>query len=502
MSDYEWLEKKTLRAVDLLRLWPENPRLDPDEKHISLQDYAVDLISENGEKDSFFKLIDSIASDGFIPADPIVVWKSEENKKYYVAEGNRRVLALKLLRTPDKSPRSIRSYIRKKSELIDRNDIEKIRVCVAPSLEQTEWYINQRHANSSLQRPWSRLQQQRWIAELYDKYSGDVDKVSAITKLNKGQLEYTLRILKIRDLALHPTVLSYLNNDEQEKVTSHRIPMTILERWFVNPKVKEKWGIDFDSDEIKIMSNERSFLAAYAVWLRNVIHRKEPDVPIKIDTRTITSNLDEILEDLPEVSFEVDDPDSDIDALKPDKQNATKDQTQNETGADESSSGKEDDIKPLNKNPDRNQLVLLTCKLNTSSNKLDALFREFKQLPVSKYKNITAASIRVFLDLAVAEYISTENCQEEIRLTYNNKAFYDITLKQRLEFLKKNKLKARTPAFKVVEKLLNKSNEHSLDTLNNYIHGTDQQHTNKRFLNGFWDFLVPLFEKIIGMAER
>ena len=238
MSDYEWLEKKTLRAVDLLRLWPENPRLDPDEKHTSLQDYASDLISENGEKDSFFKLIDSIASDGFIPADPIVVWKHEENKKYYVAEGNRRVLALKLLRTPDKSPRSIRSYIRKKSELIDRNSIEKIRVCVAPSLEKTEWYINQRHANSSLQRPWSRLQQQRWIAELYDKYSGDIDKVSGITRLNKGQLEYTLRILKIRDLALHPAILSRLNKDEQEKVKSHRIPMTILERWFLNPQVK------------------------------------------------------------------------------------------------------------------------------------------------------------------------------------------------------------------------------------------------------------------------
>ena len=79
--------------------------------------------------------------------------------------------------------------------------------------------------------------------------------------------------------------------------------MTILERWFLNPKVKERWGIDFDGDEIRIMSNERSFLAAYAVWLKNVIRRKESDVSIKIDTRTITSNLDEILESLPEVSF-------------------------------------------------------------------------------------------------------------------------------------------------------------------------------------------------------
>ena len=500
MSSYEWLEKRRLRAVDLLKLWPENPRLDPDENHVSIQDYASDLIRENGEKDSFFKLIDSIASEGFIPADPIVVWRSEENEKYYVAEGNRRVLALKLLRTPDKSPRSIRSYIRKKSALIDRNSIEKIRVCIAPSLEETEWYINQRHANSSLQRPWSRLQQQRWIAGLYDKYSGDIDKVSAKTRLNKGQLEFTLRILKIRDLAVHPVILSHLDEDEQEKVKSHRIPMSILERWFLNPQVKESWGIDFDGDEIKIMSNPRSFLDAYAVWLKNVIHRKEPDVSIKIDTRTITSSLDELLANLPKVSFEVDDSDGDIDTLKPDKQRGNNEQTTSDSKKDEGSNSG-DGERPLNKNPDRNQLVLPTCKLNTSSNKLDALFREFKKLPVSKYKNITAASIRVFLDLAVAEYISAEGLQKELSIAYKNKALHDITLKQRLEFLKKNKLTARTPVYKVVEKLLNNSNEHSLDTLNNYIHGTDQQLTNKRFLNGFWDFLFPLFEKIIGMAE-
>jgi len=492
MSNYEWLEKRVLRSVDHLKLWSENPRLDPDERHVSIGDYTSDLISENGEKEAFFKLIDSIATDGYIPADPIIVWNDDDNNKYYIAEGNRRILALKLLRNPAKSPKSIRSYIRKKSELIDRDSIEKIRVCIAPSLEKAEWYINQRHSTSSLQRPWSRLQQQRWVAELYDKYDGDVEKISAVTKFSKSQLEFTLRILKIRDLALQPLVQSYLNEDEQEKVKSHRIPMTILERWFLNPEVREKWGIEFDADEIKIMSNMKSFLTAYAIWLKNVIHRKDPDVPIKIDTRTITSNFDELLEKLPEVSFEVDD--VEVPPTPEIKNSLSNAKIETVSGA------KKDEKKPLNNNPDRNQLVLSTCHLSTSSNKLDALFREFKKLPVYKYKNTTAASIRVFLDLAVAEYISSEGCREEL-VTFYKKAFHDISLKQRLEYLKQNKIAARTPASKVVEKLLNKSNELSLDTLNNYIHGTDQQHTNKRFLNGFWDFLFPLFAEIIGMAK-
>ena len=82
------------------------------------------------------------------------------------------------------------------------------------------------------------------------------------------------------------------------------------------------------------------------------------------------------------------------------------------------------------------------------------------------------------------------------------KAFHDIPLKSRLEYLKQQKLTTKTPSHKVVEKLLNPSNEYSLDTLNNYIHGSQTHHTGKRFLNGFWDFLYPLFEKILDIKTQ
>lgn len=167
-SKYEWLEKKTPRAVDQLRLWTMNPRLNLEESHITLSDFAEDFISEGSDKKHFFALLNSIVDDGFIPADPIVVWQNDKNQKYYVAEGNRRVLALRLLRNPHKAPKSIRSYIRNLSRKIDLTKIEKILVNVAPTFEDAEWYINQRNNASSLQKPWSRIQQQRWILELYN----------------------------------------------------------------------------------------------------------------------------------------------------------------------------------------------------------------------------------------------------------------------------------------------------------------------------------------------
>ena len=76
---YNWLLVKTLRSVDQLRLWNENPRLNPEEIHLTLTDYAEDFTSDKADRDDFFELVNSIVADGFVPYDPIVVWKNEDN---------------------------------------------------------------------------------------------------------------------------------------------------------------------------------------------------------------------------------------------------------------------------------------------------------------------------------------------------------------------------------------------------------------------------------------
>jgi len=507
MSSFDWLDKRTPRSVEQLRLWGENPRLVPDQKHVHISDFVTDLLSDQNEKDHFIKLIQAISSDGFIPADPIIVWKNPDNDKYYVAEGNRRVLALKLLRNPDKAPLSIRPFIEKLARKIDRDTIEKINVNVAPTFEACEWYINQRHATSSLQRKWSRLQQQRWIAELYDKYKGDLDKVISVTKFSKGELDHTLRILKIRDLALIKEIFNFLSPDEQESVSSHRIPMTILERWFLNSKVKEKWGIVTDVDQVVINSNRKSFYAAYVQWLKYVIRRDEGDVEVKINTRTIDNNLDSLLEALPQVTFEP----NEEECTDHSGQDHAGDAKNKENASDSKKNGEDTDTgnknpeeeKPqpfLYKNPDRRNIIVPSCTINVNNYKINALFSELKRIPMDRYKNCLASSLRVFLDLVVAEYIITQNLKDEIRTKYK-KDFQEVMLKHRLEYLKSSKLKAKTAEYKVADKLLNPANDFSLDTLNSYIHGSQVHHVDRKFLNRFWDALFPLLSFLVEIKE-
>jgi len=503
MSKYDWLEKRTPRSVEQLRLWADNPRLAPEDRHINISDFVADLMTDNTEKDHFIKLVQAIVNDGFIPADPIIVWKNPENEKYYVAEGNRRVLALKLLRNPDKAPISIRDFFTKQARKIDRDTIEKIAVNVAPTFEDCEWYINQRHATSTLQRRWSRLQQQRWIAELYDKYKGDLNKVMLITKFTKGELDHTLRILQIRDLALHKQIFNFLTDEEKESVSSHRVPMTIFERWFLNSKVKEVWGINAQVDKVIITSNRKSFYAAYLQWLKYVIRKDELGVEVKINTRTIDSNLDALLEALPKVTFE---PDEKIeDHAQDDNENTTfndkSDNAENDNQEEDNNSLPPKNEKPsLYQNPDRRNIIVSTCKLNVKNFKLNALFGELKRIPMDRYRNCLASSLRVFLDLTVAEYITSEGLKSDISKVYK-RDFQEVVLKHRLEYLKANILKAKTQPYKIVEKLLNPSNDFSLDTLNGYIHGNNVHHVERKFLNRFWDFLFPLISILVDIEE-
>lgn len=500
-KNYDWLIKKTPRSVDQLKLWPENPRLNPEETHLTLKEYAEDLTFDNAEKNDFFALVNSIVADGFVPADPVVVWKNEKNNKYYVAEGNRRVIALKLLREPKKSPKSIRSFIRKASSQIDTTTIEKIPVNVAPSFEDAEWYINQRNSSSTLQRRWSRVQQQRWIVTLYQKHEGDLERILSVTKLSKSELEGIIRTLKIKDFVKLEIVRDKLTDEEFELADSYRFPITILERFFSFADVKEKWGLEYDGLDVNIISNEDSFYNAFTELIKRIVN-KEDD---KINTRLKKEDLEEVLSSLPTVIFDSDEVDE-VDVDEGDTSGDDEPTTESDTNGDTSDGGNGDEPEPeptpdainhLKGNPDRTKMVLTIYSLNTDSYRLLGLFNEFKRISLG-YKNTVSSSLRVFVDLAVFKFIETEGIEDELKRYYRDD-LRNIPLKKRLEYIKTNKLTGKPQ--NIVGRLLDPTSQYSLDVLNGFIHSQDSHYLNRQFLNGFWDFLFPLFQELLDIRE-
>ncbi|HCG7178844.1 MULTISPECIES: ParB/Srx family N-terminal domain-containing protein [Vibrio] len=506
----KWWEKRTPRSVDYLKLWKENPRFDTAESQsrIKLADFAEDIISEPSDKASFFELIKSIIKLGFMDFEPIVVWK-DDSDRYVVAEGNRRILALKLLRNPDKAPKSIRKFILQQSKLISRNDIEKVQVCVAPSLEATRWYVLQRHSTSSIQKPWQRLQQQRFIVSLYDEYNHDIDKIIAVTGFTRSEIIQALRYVQLRDLATRKQVTDLMTTEEKELIYSNRISMTILERWFASESVRERWGVKFDGMKVKITSNEDSFLHAYGKFLKLMFNVEPNDLNFVVNTRSIPEKNEEIFKVLPEVTFpsvqeeKILNPSSEVSQEK-DSQLTVPLPDEHAQEEQESNSGGESpkDINPVNvkhKN-DRRRMVVPQTTIKVHSAKLNSLFSELKRVPVHLYTLSASITLRVFLDLSVDDFIRRKGLEKSVATQYK-KDYNHTILQQRLKFLCDEHVND-SQANKVISKLLQPKNEHSLDTLNSYMHGHETHKIDYRFVNGFWDMLTPLLKVLIELKER
>lgn len=479
MSKNDWYEKKVLRSVTALKLWNENPRLNPDDECHSVTDYAESLLSEESEKKEFYDLLRSITR-AYIPIDPIVVWK-DESGKFCVAEGNRRVLVLKLLLNPDLAPKSIRSLVRSLANSIPEK-IEKIGVYVAPSFEEVIWYINQRNNTSSMRKSWSRLQQFRWVSRLYVSYGGDVNRICELTNMTMAELEQIIRNLKLIDLVKEEAVKKQLSNEEYSSATSHQFPMTVLERFFSNSLVKERWGIEYEGTEI-LLRNKADFYDAFAAFVKNVV--STADERIRIDTRTITSELESILDRLPKVGDGV-------------PEILTSENKKTLDYKEKQKKGRRTNL--IKGDPNRTKIVLNNYVLKSANYRLLGIFDELKRLSPSAYSNAVAASLRIFLDLAVLEYIQTEGLESDICEKYHS-SVRNITLKSRITFIGE-KLPSSSSGKTIIARLMNAENMYSLDVLNGYQHNLKTEYLNRAFLNGFWDFLFPLFCELLDIEEK
>jgi ParB-like nuclease domain. len=486
-----WLIKKKTRSVDELRLWDGNPRLDPENDYIKIKEYTNEIISDEAKRKNFLELLRSIATNGYLPIDPIIVWQNKKNKKFYVAEGNRRILALKLLRNPDKSPKSIMQTVKKLSKDIDRDSFEKVHVHVAPDFETTEWYITQRHSTASLQKPWEREAHQRWISQLYDKYDGDIDQIKLITMLTESELYGIIRILKLKDL-IHE-IKNDLDPITYKRAYSQSFPISTFERFFNNKAVKEHFHLQFNEGNFIINAERQSFLKAFSAFITRMM-LPEGDKN-RIDSRTgRTSELiiNKILPSLPVVSKS----NSSWHSTDKSKKNAVTMPSTSKASSDKSTNNTAKTI--IKNNPDRPKLISPNYHLNTDDYRLLKLFNELKKIPTRSYPNAVSASIRVFLDLTVKIYISNLNLESKLQKKHKL-ALRDITLKKRIDFLKDNISTKKVQT--ILLKLLNPENDFSLDVLNGYIHNQDTHFLSMNFLNRFWDFLFPFFNEVLDIKE-
>ena len=295
-----------------------------------------------------------------------------------------------------------------------------------------------------------------------------------------------------------------------------KIKISTLERWFNHSEVKKAWHINFDDYRFKINADINSFYIAYAHLLKLMINKNE-GLGFIVNTRTIDSNLQKILNFLPKVKplqeSGTGKPTGD-DTEKPisgDTEKPIGGDTEKPIGGDTGKPSRVDTGKPtdgdtkidkqeLIGDPNRKSLAYKKYIITTDNYRLHAIFQELKRLPTQSYPQLSAAGIRIFLELSINNYLSAKDLQSNVAQE-KNKRFDDVTLTEKLKYLSKLNLDSKQ-ASSTLKRLLNYTNDYSIHTLNKYIHENTTDKINREFLNNFWDILIPLFEVLVDMREE
>jgi hypothetical protein len=143
--------------VDCLTLDYNNPRfeIDFDQK----RETEIDAIRTLCNISDVKELIDSISDNGYLPIEPMIVYKGPSQSKYTVLEGNRRLAALKILRD-EKIARELRLSV-SKLDVKKLRTTENIKVFRVKDPLDARAYIGFKHINGP----------QRWDAYAKAKFA-------------------------------------------------------------------------------------------------------------------------------------------------------------------------------------------------------------------------------------------------------------------------------------------------------------------------------------------
>lgn len=351
--------------LDNLDLDLENPRitLASDQR-----DAMQKIINEQGVK--LINLAESIAAKGLNPMNRFLVMGSPVRPgKFIVLEGNRRILAMKLLEKPElvddlEMSEAFARRLHRASEGFDIRKSEPIPCFqVSDRAEGNEW-LRQRHIGA-------------------DQGRGVVDWSAIASSRFRG-----------RDPALQALdfVLQYADlTQDQGELIAGRFPLTTLDRLLSTPSVRSAIGLEIDKGKLL---TELPAKEALKPLRRIVLDLAEKRINVsrlksKEQQEDYVSRLKAA--DLPHLEKKTGKP-LPVEGIKE---------------ADFSSNNMP--VRRRSHSPKkaaRTAVIPKGCKLNVTVPKIDGIYEELRTLQLSRHVHAIAVLLRVFLEMSVDDYMA------------------------------------------------------------------------------------------------
>jgi hypothetical protein len=392
MTDYSsWPTRKL--SVTTLRLDSQNPRLTNQGRSIT-QPEIINYLIEN---EKVIELAKSIISKGyFLNESPIVV---NEDGKYIVLEGNRRIAACKILINPDlikSAPR--RSTIKKSLETFDLSLIKKVDTIISPTRKKADIMIMNRHTGGSVVEKWDKTKQDRFI---YNRFKGGetVDEMAFVFGINKSEIRKALQRYNVF------IEINKLNLEEREKRVLQeevKFSMTNIERIYESKYGKDFLGIDFNEQGNVIKKLPK------AEFEKRLATITEKVIKGEINSRTLNTEkekADYFKKLISEGDYDV--------SIKPDKKyNFVDDiEANEETDSDFGLVEKSKEKKP---SASEHKMFSKDLLFVTGNKRIDQIFIELRSLSLKNQINASAVLMRSYIDMLTYQFFKKKGCLNEM----------------------------------------------------------------------------------------
>lgn len=236
---------KSLDSVPINRifLWLNNPRHIPFESEAQ----AIEFLCE---KEDIYPLARDIAKHGLNPLERMAIFPTDKRKfnkpdaSYYVAEGNRRICAVKLLHDPDLAPASLRKAFEKLAE--QWTAINSIPAAVFNSVDDVKLWLDRVHNG-----PQGGIGRRQWHSEQKARFDGG----------NKNKAAQAL--------------LDYAEAEKMISADDRRGKLTTVQRFLSNDIFREALGFDQSNpDDVAITRPKAEFDIILKRFMHDLVGRE------------------------------------------------------------------------------------------------------------------------------------------------------------------------------------------------------------------------------------
>jgi HPt (histidine-containing phosphotransfer) domain-containing protein len=422
------------------------------------------MVTDQGAK--LVNLARDIVEIGLSRADRFIVMRaSGTGEDFLVLDGNRRVVALKLLNEPDLASGLLGSTnlqrLRSLAKQFEDSPITQVRAEVYASQEEAVPWIERRHRTEmdgvGLVN-WGALEKQRFSAR-------------------HGVRSPALQILDfvVEHGQLSEDALSKLN----------RLATTNLDRLIADPDVRQQLGIDKDGLRISTKLPNEEVVRGLQRIVEDLVYKR-------INVTDIEHKEDRV--DYLRKFAESELPDSNKATLEPHLLGEQAGTASGTSGTAVAGSTPTQGGQRTGRRKPRVGVIPRACNLNIDNERISNIYSELKRLKVDDYPNAAAVLLRVFIELSVGAYIQRNNIIQNEHERRNTKLRHQLIKVS--DYMKNNNLMTDQELLPVRRAA---SDQHllaaSINTLHGYVH-------NEHFspipseLKTAWDNLQPFMEEI------